>query len=55
VFKKRAEIIEKALKPLGVEVIINAEKPRKGAFVVTVEKVVTHINNPSCYNVTLCF
>ena len=37
-FKKRAEVVAKAVRALGVEVEINAEKPRKGAFVLTVEK-----------------
>ena len=37
-FKKRAEVVAKAVRALGVEIEINAEKPRKGAFVLTVEK-----------------
>lgn len=37
-FKKRAEIVAQAVRAVGVEVVINAEKPRKGAFVLTVER-----------------
>lgn len=35
-FKGRAAKVEKVLKDAGYKVSINAEKPRKGAFVVTV-------------------
>lgn len=37
VFKTKAGKIEKACKDAGFTVTINATKPRKGAFVVTVE------------------
>jgi len=36
-FKTRASKVEKALKDAGYAVIINGEKPRKGAFVITIE------------------
>ena len=36
-FKTRAAKLEKALKDAGYSVSINPEKPRKGAFVVTVD------------------
>eukprot|EP01038_Epipyxis_sp_PR26KG_P007683 gene7683-10453_t len=36
-FKTRAVKVEKALKDAGFEVTINPNKPRKGAFVITVE------------------
>ena len=34
-FKGRAAKVEKVLKDAGYKVVINAEKPRKGAFVVS--------------------
>ena len=34
-FKGRAEKVSKVLQSAGYKVTINAEKPRKGAFVVT--------------------
>ena len=37
-FKKRAEVVAKAVRAIGVEVVVNAEKPRKGAFVLTIER-----------------
>jgi hypothetical protein len=36
VFKRQAAVIENALSKEGWSVSINAEKPRKGSFVVTV-------------------
>ena len=37
VFRTKAGKIEKACKDAGFSVTINATKPRKGAFVVTIE------------------
>jgi hypothetical protein len=37
VFKTRAGKFEKALKELGYSVSVNPTKPRKGAFVITLE------------------
>ena len=37
VFKRQAAVVEKALTAAGWSVSINKDKPRKGAFVVTVD------------------
>lgn len=37
VFKRQAAVVEKALSAAGWSVSINKDKPRKGAFVITVE------------------
>jgi hypothetical protein len=37
VFKRQAAVVEKALVAAGWTVSINKDKPRKGAFVVTVD------------------
>ena len=37
VFKRQAAVVDKALTGAGWTVVINKEKPRKGAFVVTVD------------------
>lgn len=39
-FKKRFEILEKAMKPLkpGLKFVLNAEKPTKGVFIVRTDK-----------------
>jgi hypothetical protein len=37
VFRKKAGMIEQACKDAGFTVTINAVKPRKGAFVITIE------------------
>jgi len=48
VFKNRAEKVAAVLKKAGLPVVINAEKPRKGAFVVTVggKKVIELLDMP---------
>ena len=42
-FKTRAEKLQKALQNENVKVVLNEEKPRKGAFVVTIAEPVPAI------------
>jgi hypothetical protein len=38
VFKRSAAVVENAFVSAGFSVVINSEKPRKGAFVVTIDE-----------------